>query len=351
MNSKVLQEDLKILVESEFNWNDLKNTTFLITGATGLIGSLFAKMLLEANRTYNLNIKIIAMIRNYEKAQYVFEGYTESPALVFVKCDICYAIDLKEEPDYILHTASVTNSQIMVNDPVETINVAIRGSDNVFSLAQKKHVKKVIYLSSMEVYGSIEKENVKENDLGYIDLKNVRSCYPEAKRMCECLANAYYNQYNLPICIARLAQTFGPGISKTENRVFAQFARSVVKNQNIVLHTTGASEGNYCYTRDVISALVIIFEKGKIGETYNICNEQCHTTIGEMARMVVEKIANKSIRVVYEIPNNQKKYGYAPDVKLKMSADKLRALGWEPQVGLEEAYTRLIKELGEKYGT
>ena len=85
----------------------------------------------------------------------------------------------------------------------------------------------MVFISSMEVYGILNTQDHKitENQLGYVNLASVRSCYPEGKRYCECLCNAYAAQYNVNVVTARLAQTFGAGILKTENRVFAQFAK------------------------------------------------------------------------------------------------------------------------------
>ena len=232
---------------------------------------------------------------------------------------------------------------MMVENPVGTISTAVNGTMNILELARQKKPERVIYLSSMEVYGTISTGDVSESDMGYVDLTNVRSCYPESKRMCECLCNAYSSQYGINVVNARLAQTFGPGILDTENRVFAQFARSAINGTDIVLHTKGKSEGNYCYTRDMVMALFILLIKGKPGESYNIANEACHTSISDMAQMVAEKLTGGAIKLIYDIPESSLTYGYAPDVKMRLLSHKMRALGWVPQIDLEEAYRRTIK--------
>ena len=195
----------------------------------------------------------------------------------------------------------------------------------------------------MEVYGSnfSENNNVEEENIGYLDPLKIRSNYPESKRMCENMCIAYMAEYGVPVRIARLAQTFGAGILPGENRVFAQFARSVIRNENIVLHTKGLSEGNYCYTSDTCLALLLLLEKGTNGEAYNISNPTTHTTIANMASMVCDKIAENKIKVVFDVPESNT-YGYAADTKLRLNIDKMRKLGWTPRVGLEEAYRRLI---------
>ncbi|MHB8064377.1 MAG: NAD-dependent epimerase/dehydratase family protein, partial [Ruminiclostridium sp.] len=183
---------------------------------------------------------------------------------------------------------------------------------------------------------------VHENDLGYIDLAHVRSCYPEGKRMAELLCNCYVKQYHVPIKIARLAQTFGAGISKEENRVFAQFAKSVINSENIVLHTDGSSVGNYCYTTDAIKAIFLLLLKGENGETYNIANEDANMTIHQMAELVAKNIADEKISVEFDIPDNSITYGYAPIANIKLCSDKIRKLGWIPEFGIQEMYKRMI---------
>lgn len=132
---------------------------------------------------------------------------------------------------------------------------------------------------------------------------------------------------------------------KSDNRVYAQFARSAVKGEDIVLHTAGKSYGNYCYTADVIRAIALLLEKGDVGQAYNVCNEETTRTIAEMAQMVAEEFGKGRSKVVFDIPQDAKTYGYAPDVKMHLSAEKLCKLGWKPQYGLKEMYRRMIADL------
>ena len=233
----------------------------------------------------------------------------------------------------------------MIEKPVETLLISVEGTKNILNFAQEKKCASVVYISSMEVYGAFnESKEVREENLGYIDHLKVRSNYPESKRLCENMCVAYYTEFGVPVKIARLAQTFGAGILPGENRVFAQFARSAMQGKDIVLHTKGQSEGNYCYTRDCITGLLTILLKGTNAEAYNVSNPRTHTTIAEMANLVAEKIADGKIKVVFDIPEDNT-FGYAADTKMKLNSDKLQALGWKPEVGLEEAYRRMMGEL------
>lgn len=344
----VLQEDLDKVTEI-IEVDKLKNASVLVTGATGLIGVSIARTLLCLNRKKNTNIKIFLLIRNEKKAQSIYGNLLSRPEMSIVVADVTEKINIDFKIDYIFHCASITSSKEMIEHPVETLNTSIEGTNNILKLATEKQVKSVVYVSSMEMYGTFKEgyDDVTEQDLGYINPLAIRSNYPESKRVCENMCVAYYHEYGVNVKIARLAQTFGAGILQGENRVFAQFARSVINNQDIVLHTKGLSEGNYCYTRDAIAGLFTILLKGTNGEAYNVANPMTHTTINNMAEMVSQKIASGQIKVIYDIPDSNK-FGYAADTKMKLNSDKLQRLGWKPEIDLEEAYRRLIKSMENK---
>lgn len=313
---------------------------YLVTGATGYIGSMFIKHILNTVS----DAVVIALVRDVEKAKQLLP---QQVTLIEVNLADKYLMQqVNICCDYIIHCASVTKSAEMIARPVEVIESIVNATQNVMEFAKHCNAKSVVYLSSMEVYGDIDCSDghrVTEDEMGKVDILDTRSCYPLGKRMAENICFSYYKEYGVPVKIARLAQTFGRGVLHTDNRVFAQFANSVKNGKDIVLHTEGKSIGNYCSIDDVLEAIDLILKKGENGEAYNVVNEENTMSIRSMAELVAGKIAGNRIGVVFDIPI-ENRYGYAKDTGLRLSSDKLEKLGWMAKDDLVKMYRDMIEE-------
>lgn len=325
--------------------------TYFVTGVSGFVGASIVRHLLIHKQ--KVQIRIVGQCRQLERTR-MFLLDDEMQEMEFIEADItnfdaCLSA-LQEKsvyPDYIIHCAAPTKSAYMVSNPVETTESIVTGTGNILELAKRFQVKSMVYLSSMEVYGQIEcavDKLIGENELGDIDIFNLRSCYPLGKRMAESLCFSYFKEYDVPVKIARLAQTFGRGVNKNDTRVFAQFANAVRENKDIVLHTQGDSMGNYCDIDDAVEAILLLLEKGANGEAYNVVNEANTMTIREMAEMVAGQVAYGKIKVVFDIPS-ENIHGYAAKTGLKLSSEKIEKLGWKPNTGLKEMYEKMIVDM------
>lgn len=340
MNS-VEKQDIQRCISLLKLTDQLNGSSFLITGGTGLIGSALIHLLSALDKDVN----IFAPVRNVEKALSMFND-DELNKISFFECDLStYDYCKLDNVDYIIHCAAPTSSKFFVEKPVETAEIIIDVTKSLLSYAVKHKVKGFVYLSSLEVYGTLsdDTKEVSEDVQGYINPMSVRSSYPIAKRAAENLCCLYAKQYGVPAKVARLTQTTGAGISKDDNRVIVQFARLCAKGQDIVLHTNGESARPYCYITDAITAILYILLKGKAGEAYNVANEDTYISAKGMADYLRDNF-NPAINVRVELDDNM---GYAPITKLKLSSEKLRRLGWSPSMGLREIFYNLIRVIHE----
>lgn len=336
----VRQNDLNELAQDRI-FEFLNNSTVLVTGATGLIGSEIVLGFLAANRIKNLNIRVVALVRNYKKAQEIFKNVLTRKELEIVVQDINDEISYEMDVDYIIHCASNTSSKDFVEKPVETISTTYNGTNNILKYAKDKKIRSIVYLSSLEIYGNFEKDSlVKEDEYGYLDILNPRSSYSQGKRLAETLCISYSKEFDIDIKIARLTQTFGAGILKDDNRVFAQFARAALNKENIILHTKGDTIRNYCYLTDAVSAILTILIKGKSSNSYNVANTDTCISIKNMAELVAK---DNNIGVEFQIDDRD--HGYNPTIKICLDSSKLYALGWQAKIGIEEMFFRLISYL------
>lgn len=329
--------DIRSIIEKRELFLPLAKSKVLITGATGLIGAMLAKTLLEADRIYRLEIKVIGFVRNKTKAETIFGDETDMEIITDYDNISC---------DYIVHTISPTTSQFFIEHPVETIRSSVETTISALELAKSSKAV-MVYLSSMEQYGIPYESGqiMTEDKIGVIDHLNIRSSYSESKRMCECLCAAYASEYGLDIKIARLAQTFGAGAPMSDNRMPMQFAKAVVAGRDIELHTEGRSVSNYVYLVDALTGILTLLVKGTAGEAYNICNDKESRTVRQVADLVAGEVAKGRIGVKVAIPKNNP--GYAPDVQMFLSSERLKALGWNPEISMVEAYRRLVEYVAQ----
>ena len=342
----IFQEDIRNVAKAEFiPWDMLAGKTLFITGATGLIGATVINALNYASKVKQLNLKLLALVRDRNRAEERFRDILGDGVLSFAVGSVEQLPDIDIPIDYIIHGASQTASREFVSHPVETLETTLLGTMNLLKLAKEKKVSGFVYLSSMEVYGYPEKgHKVKENEIGSFAPMNLRNCYPIGKIASENLCCSYASEYPLPAMSIRLTQTFGAGVNYNDTRVFAYFARCVKEQADIVLKTKGETERCYLYTTDAATAILTVLLNGKPGKIYNAADEATYCSIAEMAEKVAE---NGGIKVVYDIQDAAAN-GFPDTLYMDLDTSELKKLGWCPLgVGhtIIQMYSRMIADM------
>ncbi len=345
----IFREDLDRLTSYDYiPWDDLRDSTVFITGATGLIGYTAVCALLRYDQLHDAGIKVVALVRDVGRAEAKFSRQiADGCDITFIRGSVEYLPEIVGKIDYIIHGACPTSSQYFVDHAVETIDTIVNGTKNVLDLARKKNVSGVVFLSSMEVFGTTtERRPLSESDLGYIDLSSPRSSYPEGKRFAENMCCSYASEYSVPVTAARLVQTFGPGVKYDDGRVFAYAARCALSGEDIRLNTDGSKENMYLYTADAVGAILFLLVNGERGGVYNVGNEESYCSVKEMAQTVAEVLGKGAVSVLTNCgaqDNSGKKNIYRPDGFLMMDISNLRSAGWTAHVPLGEMFRRMAE--------
>ena len=335
----------RLAADERVPWRRFRGKCVMVTGATGLVGGLCARAIAYRAAKYGDDIRLVLPVRDAHAArQALGDGVGE-----LVAWDATRSKDAQLPLcDYIIHCACPTASKFMVEHPIETIDAIVDGTRSMLELARRSDAR-LCFVSSMEVYGIGSDEPLDESHGGELDAMNVRSSYPQAKQLAETLCAAFASQYGVAACVARLAQTFGPGIRKSDQRVFAEFARKSRLGEDIVLLTDGAKSNMYVYTADAVRALLMIVACGESGTAYNVANPDTFCSVYEMARMVAARFG-KGVSVRRNVdPEASRRF--AVSGRIFMNTARLNSLGWYPTMGLEEMYARMLDSWSEEGAT
>lgn len=333
----VEQRDINIILNNPVDWEKFRDKTILVTGATGRLGMYIVEALNKADIDWNLNITIIALARSEQKLHRVFGASLRLPNLHILVQDITEPVKWEGDIHYIFHTAGAASPQDFTNAPVDTFWGHLQGTRNILELAREKKSEKVLYVSTVEIYGEWKsEEGIRETDMGPLHCDNARACYPEAKRMCETMFASYEAQYHVPYVGVRLCHTFGPGISLDDGRAFSEFIRNVIKGEDIILQSDGSAMRTYTYVADAIGAMLLAVTKGN-EHYYNIANLANLISIRDLAELIAGLDPKRKTKVKYS-DQGKRELKYLPFKLGIMNVDRITELGWRPQLGLEEAF-------------
>ena len=350
------QKDITRLFQDGLDLERLRDKTILVVGATGLVGGCIVDVLMQnPARCY----KVIAAGRNKERAQQKFAAYWEDESFFFAKIDVTQPIiesmnrmrvesvcdELAEGADYIIDAASNASPNFFSREPVEVMKANINGVSHLIEYGLRHRMKRMVYVSSGEIYGEGDGSEFTEKSSGYVDCASVRACYPSSKRAAETLCMAYGAEYGADVVIARLSHTYGPGFTESDNRVYAQFIRNVLRGEDIVLKSKGEAFRSWLYVVDAAHAILRLLLDGERGNAYNVAHSESNISIRQLAELIARK-ANR--KVVFDIPEEDAQQGNTtPITKATFNTDKIKALGWKPLFDVEEGLGHTLQDVGK----
>lgn len=339
LDNELYQEDINTIASLDYDWSKLKDKTFMISGATGMIGSFLIDVIMS--KRY-LGCKVVALGRNEEKARKRFESYWDNDNFIFYRTDINEdEIVYEGRIDYVIHLASNTHPKAYATDPIGTITANIMGTNNLLRFSAAHNIERFVFASSVEIYGENRGDIDKftEDYCGYINCNTMRAGYPEGKRAGEALCQAYISQKNMDIVIPRLARTYGPTMLQSDSKAISQFIKNGVEGNDIVLKSEGTQFYSYTYVADAVSALIMCLLEGKCGEAYNIADSDSDIALKDLARIIADYADKK---VVFELPDEVEKAGYSKATKAVMDSSKLKEIGWKAQYTMEKGLNRTV---------
>lgn len=331
--------DIENVAHLPLPWEKLSGCNILITGATGLIGTCLTQVLMaRSGKDYH----VYATGRDEARAKERFAKFLSDPSFHFIPYDVTMPLEASGVPfHYIIHAASNASPNFFANHPVEVIKSNILGVSHLMEYGISHQMRRLLYVSTGEVYGEGDGHEFTENFSGYVDCTSSRSCYPSSKRAAETLCVSYAAEYGADVVIARPCHTYGPHFTEKDNRVYAQFIRNVLQGQDIIMKSTGEQFRSWCYVVDCVSALLYILLRGINGQAYNIADNSSNISIRNLAEMIAG-IGGKE--VVMQLPSDDEKKGYNVVTRSVFSTQKLESLGWSVHGSMIEKMERTVEE-------
>lgn len=325
--------------------NGLSGNAVMITGAYGLICSAVTDILIRYNETHDEPIIILAAGRNLEKLVRRFNPYCDKDYFKFIHYDALKNMKLKTPADYIIHGAGNACPDMIMKEPVETMLGNFSGMYCLLNQAKEWGTKRVLYLSSSEVYGiRNEKFPYQEDDYGYIDILNPRNSYSLSKKATETLCVSYADEYKVEAVIVRPGHIYGPTASQADNRVASLFAFAAAQGRDIVLKSDGSQLRSYCYCLDCASAILKVLLRGENLHAYNISDPDSIISIRQMAKVLSEA---GGVKLVQTEAGIREMKGFNPMRDSSLDSTKLIRLGWKSAFCAETGLSHTVKILKE----
>jgi UDP-glucuronate decarboxylase len=299
----------------------------LVTGGAGFLGSNLCRKLVEHGH------EVIAVDNLFTGSKNNLLSHIKEGNIEFLRHDVTFPLYV--EVDQIYNFASPASPVHYQRDPVQTIKTAVLGSVNMLGLAKRLMIP-ILQASTSEVYGDPKVHPQTEDYWGNVNPIGPRACYDEGKRAAETLFFDYHRQHKVPIRIARIFNTYGPGMAVADGRVVSNFITQALQGEPLTIFGDGSQTRSFCYVDDLLEGVVAMMNQGTdlVGPV-NLGNPREFTML-ELAELVLKLTKSKSAITFHELPADDPRQR-RPDISRAK-----HLLDWEPKVELEDGLARTV---------
>lgn len=301
----------------------------VVTGAAGFMGSHFLRLMVNKHPECNfINLDKLTYAGNLDNVQ----DLDGKPNYEFILGDICdssFMNYLLKDTDVVFHFAAESHVDNSIEGSLDFTKANTFGTHVLLEAAKKNSVKEIVYISTDEIYGEVLEGASKETDL-----LCPTNPYAASKAAAEMIIKGYEKTYNLPIKIVRGSNNLGP--FQYPEKIVSCFATLLLQNKKVPLHGSGKNQRTWIYVEDFAKAVEVIFERGKIGEVYNVGTPYVISNL-DLTKMILQRFGKDEsyINYIQDRPFN--------DARYHVDSSKLLSLGWTPKVSLEEGIDRTIE--------
>lgn len=305
----------------------------LVTGGAGFLGSHLSRKLIE------LGHHVIAVDNFFTGSNKNIEDLLSGDKFEVIRHDVTFPIFLEVEA--IFNLACPASPLQYQKHPVQTVKTNVLGAINMLDLAKHLNVP-ILQASTSEVYGDPDVSPQNELYLGNVNSIGIRACYDEGKRVAETLFFDYMRQYDLSIKVARIFNTYGPGMQINDGRVVSNFIVQAIRNDDITIYGDGKQTRSFCFVSDLVEGLIkLMFSNKAVTGPINIGNPS-EITIHDLAKNIISLTGSSSNLVWLPLPEDDP-LQRRPDITLAKDI-----LGWYPAIDLETGLKTTISDFAAR---
>jgi dTDP-glucose 4,6-dehydratase len=325
-------------------------STFLVTGGCGFIGSNLVRYIIQNTGNKVINIDKLTYAGNIDN----LEAIKDDPKYIYEKLDICDKKEImtvfqKYKPDAVIHLAAESHVDRSIDGPDVFIQTNIMGTYNLLQNALKyynessteiKSKFRFLHISTDEVFGSLGETEYFTENTPY----QPSSPYSASKASSDHLVRAWHKTFGLPALVTNCSNNYGE--FQFPEKLIPTIILNAINNKPLPIYGEGKNIRDWLYVQDHVKALLLVLEKGKPGETYNIGghNEKTNLEVVKIICSILDDIImdrkvksfKDLITFVKDRPGHDLRYAIDPE---KITNE----LGWKPDVNFAEGMNRTIR--------